>query len=145
MQKWPDSIKLGKESAFLLMLHNTSGGSRDSAEKELAVIPSSLPPGPRVVMTVTPVGNRPSALRNCLESNGVSSVVLRESIVSTSRRAHEAEPCGGAGTNAGSANPSSRCSTTNCTGSPIRISPAGTSRSRPSARTPSCSSTIAST
>src|SRR5206468_999561 len=44
-------------------LHSTSGGSRETAEKELAVSPSSLPSAVRVVITVTPVTKRPKALR----------------------------------------------------------------------------------
>ena len=54
------------------MLHRTSGGSSESAEKEFAVSPSNLPEGVCVVMTVTPVAKRPSALRN-LRGSTVSS------------------------------------------------------------------------
>ncbi len=41
-------------------LQSTSGGSRDTDEKELAVIPTLRPSRPRVVITVTPVANCPA-------------------------------------------------------------------------------------
>src|SRR5262245_60401866 len=59
--KWLDCSNDGSEDAVDLRLHSTSGGSSETAEKELAVSPSSLPAAVRVVMTVTPVTKRPNA------------------------------------------------------------------------------------
>src|SRR3990167_7450499 len=50
------------------MLHSTSMGSSDTELKLLAVMPTRLPAASRAVMTVTPVANWPSAVRNALES-----------------------------------------------------------------------------
>jgi hypothetical protein len=61
MAKYPDSRKLDKDEAFRLRLHKTMGGSRETAENEFAVSPSSLPSRVRVVITVTPVAKRPRA------------------------------------------------------------------------------------
>jgi hypothetical protein len=44
--------------------HRMSGGSSDSALKELAVRPTGLPSTARQPMMVTPVANRPSAARS---------------------------------------------------------------------------------
>src|SRR5919112_1228465 len=59
--KWPDERKLPSEGARFWRLQSTSGGSRETDEKELAVRPSSLPDGEQVVTIVTPVANRPRA------------------------------------------------------------------------------------
>src|SRR5690606_20958575 len=68
MQKWVARSKVGRLPASLRRLHSTMGGSSDTEQNELAVRPSSLPSGPRVVMTQTPVANLPSALRRSRRS-----------------------------------------------------------------------------
>ena len=61
---------------------STSGGSRDSDETALAVVPTGSPPGPTEVMTVTPVAKWPMACLNSspltagLVSGGSSSAVM---------------------------------------------------------------------
>src|SRR5579875_3432399 len=49
-------------------LHSTSGGSSETELNELAVMPINWPESVRVVMTVTPVANWPSAARNAVGS-----------------------------------------------------------------------------
>ena len=61
-------MNAGSDGAVFARLHRISGGSSDTDENELTVSPSGLPSTPRVVTTVTPVVNRPSARRNSLGS-----------------------------------------------------------------------------
>jgi hypothetical protein len=60
---WSSDGGRGSDGALRRKLHNTSGGSSETAANELAVRPSSLPSGVRVVITATPVAKRPSACR----------------------------------------------------------------------------------
>lgn len=46
------------------MLHNTRGGSRDTAAKEFTVIATGPHSSSAVVSMLTPVANRPKQLRN---------------------------------------------------------------------------------
>ncbi|MNV76077.1 hypothetical protein D3C71_1694100 [compost metagenome] len=63
MAKYSASTKSDKLGAVFERLHKINGGSKDSEENELAVIPIFRPSLPRVVITVTPVANCPSKLR----------------------------------------------------------------------------------
>ena len=53
---------------WLERLHTTSGGASETELKELTVSPTGSPPGPRAVITVTPVGNMPSVSRKARTS-----------------------------------------------------------------------------
>lgn len=55
------------ERACRERLHNTSGGSKETELKELAVNPIRAPVGVRAVIIVTPVANAPNASRNSSE------------------------------------------------------------------------------
>ena len=72
--KWPALSKPGRQEEAALRLHSTRGGSSETAEKELTVRPSSRPSGVWVVITVTPVTKRPSALRRWRSSNALSPI-----------------------------------------------------------------------
>jgi hypothetical protein len=79
--KYSAPVKQPIEGASWLRLHRTSGGSSDTAAKELAVRPANWPERPRVVITATPVANRPSAVRRVRvsvrpQSSGTAVVVI---------------------------------------------------------------------
>src|SRR5262245_53024303 len=59
--KWPERVKPENDEALRLRLHSTSGGSSETAAKELAVRPTRSCSGVQVATTTTPVANRPSA------------------------------------------------------------------------------------
>ena len=60
--KPPERVKASRLLAALRMLHNTSRGSNETDEKELQVMPQSLPCQWEVT-TVTPVAKQDKALR----------------------------------------------------------------------------------
>src|SRR5690606_26853534 len=64
--QWPEWANAGRLYADLARLHSTSGGSRDTELKLLAVIPIGEPSSARVVMMVTPVVKVLNASRNAL-------------------------------------------------------------------------------
>src|SRR4029079_3083205 len=57
------------EAVFSMQIR-TSGGSSDSEQNALTVMPWSAPLASLVVTTVTPDGNRPSTARNSSEVTG---------------------------------------------------------------------------
>src|SRR5262245_25979577 len=67
--KWPERVKPEKEEALRLRLHSTSGGSSETAAKELAVSPTRSASGVQVATTTTPVAKRPSAWRRPMLSS----------------------------------------------------------------------------
>ena len=77
MAKCSASTNSSKLGAVLDKLHKINGGSKDNDEKEFAVIPTFLPPLPRVVITVTPVANCPNKLRI---SRGLSLLIFNQKI-----------------------------------------------------------------
>ena len=86
MAKWLAPWKSQTLGAWRARLHSTSGGSSETEENELAVMPTRRPSGARVVMTVTPVVNWPKALRSSRGSKeqavaaaGVSHVLMAAS------------------------------------------------------------------
>jgi hypothetical protein len=75
-------------------LHSTSGGSIDTELKELAVRPTKLPSGSRVVITVTPVANWDKAWRKWSASNsgetlGEEGTILSRKLCNVSNYAEE--------------------------------------------------------
>src|SRR5712692_11465617 len=67
--KWLACAKSAKLAACRDKLHSTRGGSSETEENELTVTPMRRPSFARVLTTVTPVANWPSARRKSRRSN----------------------------------------------------------------------------
>src|SRR3546814_885370 len=75
--KRPASQKLSKLGVSLSRQNRTSGGSSETEEKELMVMPRLRPEGSRAVTTVTPVAKQPRTRRKAKESNVIEPQRLR--------------------------------------------------------------------
>ena len=67
-RKMAGLVKSASEAELREMLHRTSGGSSETDENELTVMPMRRPSLARVLTTVTPVANCPSARRKSRRS-----------------------------------------------------------------------------
>lgn len=69
--KCPPSVRCSCSDARLSMQANTSGGSNETDENALTVMPAGRLSMPNVVTTVTPLMNRLSAVRNSSLLTGI--------------------------------------------------------------------------
>src|SRR5713226_5226112 len=74
--KWLACAKSAKLAACRDKLHSTRGGSSETEENELTVTPMRRPSFARVLTTVTPVANWPSARRKSRRSNRSAAAVV---------------------------------------------------------------------
>src|SRR6266404_1863444 len=82
--KWVDCTNASKLAARRDRLQSTSGGESDTVLKEFTVMPTGSPADVRVVTTVTPVTNAPSARRS--SAGSIGSWLMGEPAGWTSRR-----------------------------------------------------------